>query len=150
MKVLLLRDVNSLGKRGEIVNVANGYARNYLIPRGLAVEATEGIIKNVEQQLRETQRREAKRRREMEEAIKRLAEERLIIPVAMGKEGKLFGSVGTKEIANALAEKGIKVDRRHIDLESPLKHIGIYKVRVRFGEDLHGEITVELVPKEGK
>ncbi|MGB9797093.1 MAG: 50S ribosomal protein L9 [bacterium] len=148
MKVLLIKDVPGLGKQGEIKDVADGYARNYLIPRGLAEEATEGVLKSVEQRLKELKKKEERMRREVEYAIQKLMGEYLVIPVAMGKDGKLFGSVGSKDIAEALAERGIQLDRRDIELEAPLKHIGVYKVPVRMPTGQRVEITVELVPKE--
>jgi large subunit ribosomal protein L9 len=148
MKVFLIKDVPGLGKQGEIKDVADGYARNYLIPRGLAEEATEGILKSVEQRLRELRKKEERINKQVEEAIEKLMGEYLVIPVAMGKDGKLFGSVGNKDIAQALSERGIKLDRKDIELEAPLKHIGVYKVPVKMPTGQRVEITVELVPKE--
>lgn len=148
MKVLLLKDVPGLGKQGEIKNVSDGYARNYLIPRGLAEEATEGVLKSVEQRLQQLKKKEERLRKEIEQAIEKLKGERLVIPAAMGKDGKLFGSIGNKDIAQLLSEKGINVDKRDIELETPLKHIGVFQVPIRMPTGQRVEITVEIVPKE--
>lgn len=148
MKVLLLKDVPRLGKQGEIKEVSDGYARNYLIPRGLAEEAKEGVLRSVEERLQQLKRKEERLRKEVEEAIEKLKNERLVIPVAMGKDGKLFGSIGNKDIANLLSERGLKIDKKDIELEAPLKHIGVFEVPIRMPTGHRVEITVELVPKE--
>lgn len=148
MKILLLKDVPNLGKQGEIKEVADGYARNYLIPRGLAEEASEGVLKSVEQRLQQLKKKEERLRKEVEAAIEKLRGERLVIPVAMGKDGKLFGSVGNKDIAQLLLERGINVDRKDVELETPLKHIGVFQVPIRMPTGERVEVTVELVPRE--
>lgn len=148
MKVLLLKDVPRLGRQGEIKEVSDGYARNYLIPRGLAEEAREGVLKSVEQRLQQLKKKEERLRKEVEEAIEKLKSEKLVIPVAMGKDGKLFGSIGNKDIANLLSERGLKIDKKDIELEAPLKHIGVFQVPLRMPTGHRVEITVELVPKE--
>jgi len=148
MKVFLLKDVPRLGKQGEIKDVSDGYARNYLIPRGLAEEADEGILKSVEQRLQQLKKKEERLRQEVEAAVEKLKGEKLVIPVAMGKDGKLFGSVGNKDIAQLLVQRGINVDKKDIELETPLKHIGVHQVPLRLPTGQRVEITVELVPKE--
>lgn len=148
MKVLLLKDVPRLGRQGEIKEVSDGYARNYLIPRGLAEEATEGILKSVEQRLQQLKKKQERLMEEVKAMIENLKSERLVIPVAMGKDGKLFGSVGSKDIAQLLSQKGLKIDKKDIELEAPLKHIGVFQVPLRLPTGQRVEITVELVPKE--
>ncbi|MBC7326903.1 50S ribosomal protein L9 [bacterium] len=148
MKVLLLKEVPGLGKQGDIKDVSDGYARNYLIPRGLAEELTEGTMKSLQQRLEQLKKKEERLKKEVEAAIEKLKNERLVVPVAVGKDGKLFGSIGNKDIAQLLAERGIKVDKRDIEMDSPLKHIGVFQIPIRMPTGQRVEITVELVPKE--
>lgn len=140
MKVILLKDVKGQGKQGEVKNVSEGYALNFLIPRGLAVAATEGNLK----QLENKKKAESKRKdREKEEAAK-LAEkmEQITIQVKAksGEGGRLFGSITSKQIAQELAAKKIKIDKRKIDLPEPIRTLGVTMVPIK----LHPEVTAEV------
>lgn len=146
MRVILLQDVKTLGKKGDVVNASDGYARNYLLPRGLAVEATPGRLKERAVQVeraRIQQAQEEQRARALAGRLKGLV---VRIPVKVGEQGRLFGSVTAKEIAECLeAEHHLQVDRRKIDLKEPIKSPGSYPVTVRVYPELQVEIQVEVV-----
>lgn len=142
MQIILLENVDGLGTRGHRVRVADGYARNFLIPRGLAVNASgagEAIFKEA---IRTRERRELKERRAAEVLLASLAGVEVHIHAQAGEEGKLFGSVTSNEIALALAEKGHPIERKAIQLEEPIKQTGIYAVGVRLAPGVAGEIKV--------
>jgi len=147
LKVILTNDVQNLGKSGELKEVADGYARNFLIRRKLAVPAAGGAYRAWQHDIAS---REEKRRREREEAeiaAQRIASTTLTMGVKVGEGGKLYGSIGAKDIADALGRRGIEVDRHKIDLEEPLKTLGTYKVAVRVFQGLNPEVTVVVEPK---
>ena len=142
MEIILLENVDGLGTRGHRVRVADGYARNFLIPRGLAVNAAgagEAIFKEA---IRTRDRRELKERRAAEALLASLAGVEVHIHAQAGEEGKLFGSVTANEIALALAEKGHAIERKAIQLEEPIKQTGVYAVAVRLGPGVAGEVKV--------
>lgn len=140
MEVILREDIEKLGHRGQVVKVAPGYARNFLLPKKLAVAATASNKKIVEQERDAYLRREAKAKNEAEELGRMLAGVTITITQRAGEEGHLFGSVTTKDIADALERQNYTIDRRKIQLEDPIKNTGEYKVPVR----LHREVTAEL------
>ena len=148
MKVILTSDVADLGKSGELKDVADGYARNFLIARKLAVPAAGGAYRAWQHDVAS---REEKRKREREEAevlVARVTSKTLTMGVKVGEGGKLFGSVTAKEIAEALGRRGIEVDRHKIELDDPLKQLGTYKVAVRVHPGLEpAEVTVVVEPK---
>lgn len=147
MKVILLEDVKNLGPKGAVVEVSDGYARNYLLPRRLAVEATPGRLKELE-----TRRAsEDRRRREEETRARELAAKleglELTIAVRAGEGGRLFGAVGTKDIAAALSSQhGLEVDKKKILLEDPIKQLGDYLVTVKLHPAVQARIRVSVVP----
>jgi large subunit ribosomal protein L9 len=147
MKVILTNDVDKLGKSGELKVVADGFARNFLIPRHLAVPAAGGAYRAWQHDIAN---REDKRKREREDAeiaAQRIASTTLTLGVKVGEGGKLYGSIGAKDIADALARRGIEVDRHKVDLDEPLKTLGTYKVAVRVFQGLSPEVTVVVEPK---
>jgi large subunit ribosomal protein L9 len=147
VKVILTADVAPLGKSGELKDVADGYARNFLIPRKLAVPASGGAFRAWQHDIAS---REEKRRREREEAevtAQRISSTTLTMGVKVGEGGKLYGSITAKDIADALGRRGIVVDRHRIDLEEPLKQLGTYKVAIRVYPGLTPEVTVAVEPK---
>ena len=148
MKVILTADVADLGKSGELREVADGFARNFLIPRKLAVPAAGGAFRAWQH---DVANREEKRKREREEAevlVARVTSTTLTMGVKVGEGGKLFGSVTAKDVAQALGRRGIEVDRHRIELEEPLKQLGTYKVAVRVHPGLDpAEVTVVVEPK---
>lgn len=140
MEVILREDVEKLGNRGQVVKVAPGYARNFLLPKRLAVAATEANKKIVEQEREAYLRREAKVAGEAADLAKMLAGITLTITQKAGENDQLFGSVTAKDIADALEKQGYTIERRKIVLEEPIKSLGEYKVPVR----LHREVTAEI------
>lgn len=148
-KVLLREDVDDLGARGEIVRVRAGYARNYLLPRNLAVEATAGNVKGIESERAALLKKEAKERATAEAQSEKMSSLDLEFRRKAGEQGALYGSVTSMDIAEALRERGYEIDRHRIHLREPLKRLGEYTVPVR----LHREVTIDLkvrVASEGE
>lgn len=146
MKVILREDVEKLGKAGEVVKVADGFGRNYLIPRRLAVIADVRNIKTLEHDRRVIESRAKKARKSAEATAAALSAVSLTLPAKAGEEGKLFGAVTTRDIADALAAAGVTVDRKSIQLPEPIKQLGDYKVKIRVAADVVPEISVSVVP----
>jgi large subunit ribosomal protein L9 len=142
-KVLLREDVDDLGARGEIVRVRAGYARNYLLPRNLAVEATVGNVKGIEAERAALLRKEAKERATAEAQSQQMGSLNLEFKRKAGEQGALYGSVTSMDVAEALRERGYEIDRHRIHLREPLKRLGEYTVPVR----LHREVTIDLKVK---
>lgn len=148
MRVILKEDVKKVGKRGEIVNVADGYARNYLIARGLAVAETKKSLEILSDQKAVEAAEEKKREEEARETAARLEKMLLTFHVNSGKDGRVFGSVSTKQIAEALNRQGIKIDKRKILDTSPIQSLGITRVRVELHRNVIGTIRVQLLGSE--
>ena len=147
MKVILTQDMESLGLGGEIVNVAKGYARNYLIPRGIALEATEQNIRLTEMQRKNI---EIKRIKAKEDAVKlkeKLSGVSVTIAQKVGEEDKLYGSVTTMDIAEQLEKQGITVDRRRMTLDKPIKSLGEFSVTVKLHPEVTAPIRVVVIPE---
>jgi large subunit ribosomal protein L9 len=147
VKVILTKDVPKLGTSGEMKSVADGYATNFLIPQQLAVPAAGGAYRAWQHDVLS---REDKRKREREEAeiaATRIGSTTLTMGVKVGEGGKLYGSITTKDIADALARRGIEIDRHKIDLEEPLKSLGTYKVAVKVFSGMTPEVTIIVEPK---
>lgn len=148
MEVILREDVEKLGTRGQMVKVANGYARNFLLPKRLAVLATDANKKIIEQERQAHLRREAKVVAEAGDLAKLMAEVVVTIAQKAGENDQLFGSVTSKDIAEALEKEGYTIDRRKIILEEPIKTLGEYKVTLRLHRDVPAEITVRVVKEQ--
>jgi large subunit ribosomal protein L9 len=148
MDVILREDIDKLGSRGDVVHVAAGYARNFLLPKRLAVAATDSNKKIVEQERQAHLRKEAKDRSEAEDLGKMMAGVSIVIAQKAGENDQLFGSVTSKDIAEALEKKNYTIDRRKIQLDEPIKQLGEHKVPVRLHKDVTAEITVSVV-REG-
>lgn len=148
MRVILKQDVKKVGKRGEIVEVADGYARNFLIARGLAVAETKKSLEILSGQKAEEAAEEAKREEEAREKAAQMEKMMLTFHVKSGKEGKVFGSVSTKQIAEALNRQGIRIDKRKILDTSPIQSLGITRVRIELHKNVIGTIRVQLVGSE--
>lgn len=140
MKVILRRDVETLGKMGDIVEVSDGYARNYLIPRGLAYYASEAALQRLEEEKRQYQRRLERERLSAQQLAERLRDVVLTIPMRVGEEGRLFGSVTPQMIAQELQLHGFAVDRRAILIEEPIRSLGTFEVQLR----LHPDVVVPV------
>jgi len=148
MKVILREDVEKLGKAGEVVKVADGYGRNYLIPRKLAVQANVRNLKALDHDRRTIETRAKKARKGAEATAGILSSVSVTLSAKAGEEGKLFGAVTSRDIAEALAKAGVEVDRKTIQLPEPIKQVGDYKVKVRVAADIVPEISVHVVPQE--
>ena len=147
MKVILTRDVPKLGKTGEMKTVADGYAQNFLIPQKVAVPASGGSYRAYQHDIAS---REDKRKREREEAeiaATRISSTTLTMGVKVGEGGKLYGSINSQDIADALGRRGIVVDKHKIDLDSPIKALGTYKVAVKVTSGMTPEVTIVVEPK---
>jgi len=148
MKVILKADVKGTGKKGETVEVADGYARNYLIPKGLAVAASEGALRSIEA---ERQAQKAKMERQIAElrALRdQLDGQTIRLAAKCGDAGRLFGSVTNKDVADAIARHiGKPFDRKLVELDTPIKTLGVHSVTLRFGHNITGKVNVEIVPE---
>ena len=146
MKVILLEDIKKLGKKGDLVNVADGYARNYLFPRNLAKEATAGGIKQLKQEKAALENKRKKEKEQAKELAAKLSDTIITLKVKSGEQGKLFGSVTSKDISEALKEQQkIEVDRRKIELSEPIKSLGSYKVDIKLAPEVDAKLTVKIV-----
>lgn len=148
MDVILLRDDRHLGRRGEVVRVKPGFARNYLLPQGLALEATAANKKYFEEQRKKIDATHAREREAAEEIAAQMATVRLEIAKKVGETETLYGSVTATEIGEALLRKGFEVDRRKIDLEGGIKTLGEHPVRIDLHPEVVAEIIVNVVPEE--
>jgi large subunit ribosomal protein L9 len=145
IEVILREDVKSLGRAGELVRVKPGYARNYLLPQGLAYEASEGNKKRIAAETRARTTRDQAERTEAQRFAATLSDVALTLTGKAGEEGKLFGSITAQDIADALAGQGHTVDRRRIELEHPIKTLGHHTVAVRVHPEVHAELRVSVV-----
>ncbi|CCQ96456.1 ribosomal protein L9 [[Clostridium] ultunense Esp] len=140
MRVIFQKDVKGQGKKGEIKEVAEGFARNYLIPKGLAVPATESNLKQMAAKEKSEERRALERLQQAKELAEKLKELELVIPAKAGTGGRLFGAITSKQIAEELTTKKIDLDKKKIELPEPIRMLGRYTVKVH----LHPEVTVNL------
>lgn len=140
MKIILKEDVKSIGSMGQTVDVSDGFARNYLVPRGLAVEANVKNIKSLEHEKKVIQEKARKVKNSVQDLADRLANMTVVIKTKAGEEGKLFGSVTTMDIAEQLKNQGIEIDKKKISLDEPIKRLGTYAVNLK----LHSEITAQV------
>jgi len=149
MKVILIKDVEGLGFFGDIVNVKDGYAMNYLIPRGLALPATEGNVKHVQTILAQKERKLIREKKKAEEIAKKL--EGLVVEITKpaGEGGKLFGSVTPADVVNALKEKGIEIERKNVVFYHPIKEVGVFPVKIRLHKDVAVDIKLDVKPEGG-
>ena len=145
MKVILTEEIRGLGTRGDIVNVKDGYARNYLLPKNLAREATAGNLKSIEQERKKWALLSQKEKEVAEKAAQSVKGVKVTITKRVGENNQLFGSVTANEIADALEAKGVEVDKRRIELAHPIKTLGTHEVDVRLHREVTAHILVEVV-----
>lgn len=146
MKVVLRSDVESLGKKGDLLDVSDGYARNFLVPRGLAITATKGAVKQAATMRRSREAREAREREAAQAVADQLAGQRVEITARAGEGGKLFGSVTAADVVEAvLAQTGVELDRRKAQLAEPIKALGPHEVAVRLHPDVEVTVSVDVV-----
>ena len=146
MQIILIQDVNNLGGSNEVVIVKNGYARNFLIPKKMAVEASSSNLKQLEERVKQLKKKEDKMLAEINKVIAALTEGSINIGAKTGTSGKIFGSVTNVQVARAIREqKGYEIDRRRIQLLDEIKELGTFKAKVDFGNGNETEITLEVV-----
>ncbi len=145
MEVILRQAIENLGKPGDVVKVKPGYARNFLLPRGLAYEATAGNLKRIQQERDRLEAAENERRSGAQSIADKLEQVSLTFSARVGEEGKLFGSVTAADIAQQLEGQGFTVEKRQIDLHEPIKALGVYKVPIRLHADVKPEIRVWVI-----
>ena len=148
MKVILTQDVRGQGKRGQMIEVSDGYARNFLLPRKLAQEATTDNINTMRMNDKATQERQAKERAEALDLRNRMKDMTIVVTAKGGGAGRLFGSVTNTEVSEALAKQaGVQLDKRKIVLDEPIKSVGVYTVKCKLGYEINAELKIEV--KEG-
>jgi large subunit ribosomal protein L9 len=146
MQVILIQDVNNLGGTNEVVNVKNGYARNFLFPRQMAIEASPSNMKQLDERLKQQKKKEEKMLAEVNKVVEVLKESPVKIGAKTGTSGKIFGSVTSVQIARAIRDqKGYEIDRRRIQLIDDVKELGTYKAKIDFGNGQETEIQLEVV-----
>jgi large subunit ribosomal protein L9 len=147
MKVILTKDVVDLGHRGDVVDVSDGYARNYLVPRSLAVKASEGALRQADAVRLAREDAERKARAEAEELAVNLGGSRVVVAARAGDEGKLYGSIGAHDIADAVEKfTGIAIDQRIVKIERPIKDIGLHEVTLMPHSDVSFQVTLDVIP----
>ena len=147
MRIILIKDVPGLGHKGEVVDVADGYARNYLVPRSLGVKATRGAMKQAEALQRSREEMVRKAKNEAEIITQALAGQRVVVAARSADEGKLFGSIGVRDIAEAIEKfTGVAVDHENIDLAAPIKEIGLHEITVRPHPEVEALLTLDVIP----
>ncbi|TDT50467.1 50S ribosomal protein L9 [Fonticella tunisiensis] len=145
MKVILKQDVKGLGKKGDVINTSDGYARNFLFPRGLAIEATEGNMKTLELQKASEAKRKAEELQRARELAKQISEYTLNISVKTGENGKLFGSITSKDIADELKKQyKIDIDKKKIVLDEAIKTTGVYNIEVKVYPEVSARLKVNI------
>ncbi len=145
MEVILRESIPSLGKAGDIVKVADGYARNYLLPQGKAIVSDKKNLASLERQRKKILEIAAKQRQEAEALAQQLESLEIVIPVRVGENDKLYGSVTSQDIVKAVAEKGYTIDKRKVLLDEPIKSLGEFNVQVRLDVDVTAELKVQVV-----
>ena len=149
MKVILAADVEKLGRKGDVVTVADGYGRNFLVPRGLAMTASKGALKQAEQMRRAREELEQKAKEEAAAKVATLGATPVYISARAGEEGKLFGSVTNSDVARAIEEQlGEAIDRRHIRMDDSIRTLGSHQIEVHLHEDVNALVTVEVIAHE--
>lgn len=148
MKVILKQDVETLGSTGEIVNVKNGFGRNYLIPRGIAVPATRGSIKEAEENLRQQAHKLDRVKDDAKALAARLEALDIVIPAKVGEENRIFGTVTTQQVAEIIAARGVEIDRRKIELGEEIRSLGVYPATIKLHGDVTASVKIQVVPED--
>ncbi|MEA2843402.1 MAG: large subunit ribosomal protein [Actinomycetota bacterium] len=148
MKIILRSDVANVGKKGDVIDVSDGYGRNYLVPKGLGMLATDGAISQAAAMRRSRDLKDARDRDAAEQVARVLVSTVIRIPAKAGAEGRLFGSVTSTDVAGAVKDQaGVTLDRRRIHLDDPIKALGVHEVPVRLHADVEFRVSVEVVPQ---
>ena len=143
MKVIFLQDVKGQGKKGQIKDLSEGYVRNFLLPKGLVKPASDGNLKTLELQNASEQKRKEKEKEDAQALAKKLEEMTIVVKAKAGEGGRLFGAITSKQIAEALADKGVKLDKRKIELEEPIRTLGVTQVPVKLHMDVKAKLNVQ-------
>lgn len=147
MRLILTQDVPELGKRGDVVDVADGYARNYLVPKSFAVKASDGALRQAESMRLAREEAERRERESAEQLAQSLSGSRVVVAARSGDEGKLFGSIGSADIAEAIAKfTGVEVDRKIVVMPTPIKDIGLHEILLRPHPDVEFGVTLDVIP----
>jgi large subunit ribosomal protein L9 len=146
MQIILRTDHESLGKVGDLVTVKPGYARNFLIPRGIAFAANKSNLARLDQERKTLQMRDLKERRKAGDVYAQVNGLKLLKSVQVGEEDRMFGAVTSSDIAELIKERGFEIDRRKIQLEEPIKHLGEYNIGIKLHRDITAIVTVDVVP----
>jgi large subunit ribosomal protein L9 len=149
MKVILLKNVDHLGEAGEIHDVANGYGRNYLIPQGMARQATEGAIKQLREEERHAARRRAAAREDATELKSELEDMQVVFTAKVGEDNRIFGTVTTQQIAVELSSRGFDIDRRDISLDEDIRRVGSYTAHIQLHPDVDARLNIQVMPESG-
>jgi len=144
MKIILKQNIENLGNEGDILSVKDGYARNYLIPKGWAKHATKSNIESTQNKIQEKQKKEAKTRENLEALGKQLDKLSLKLELKAGEEGRLFGSVTSQMIVDAIGEKGFKVEKKEVEINETISHVGKYFVNIKLGHGLSGKVKIKV------
>jgi large subunit ribosomal protein L9 len=145
MKVILKEDIKKIGKMGQIVDVADGFARNYLVPKGLAIEANTKNIRSIEHEKKMVHEKARKLKDSAQDLSSKISAMTITIKAKAGEEGKLFGSVTTMDIAEALHNEGIEIDKKKISLEEPIKRLGSYPVNIKLHPDVSLQLNIQVI-----
>ncbi|MDX1741396.1 MAG: 50S ribosomal protein L9 [Rhodothermales bacterium] len=148
MKVILTKDVDNLGQQGEIVTVKDGYGRNFLIPKGLALVATDSVVRH-QQELRRQQAHKILKQKEDAESLRTLIEkEEVVVTARVGEESRIFGTITAQQVATRLAERGLEIDRRKIELDEDIKTLGVYSGSVKLHHDVVAKVKIRVEAEE--
>jgi len=149
MDVILLDDVEHLGEKGEVHEVADGYGRNYLIPQGLARVATDGAVRQLKEEERQQARKQAAQKEEAEKIKKDLEDMQVVFSAKVGEDNRIFGTVTTQQIAVELANRGYDVDRRDIELDEEIRFVGAYTASIQVHQEVTASLDIQVIPESG-
>lgn len=147
MDVILLQDVDHLGSKGEVHEVANGYGRNYLIPQGMARMATQGAINQLQEEQRQQARKVAAKKEEAERVAEELGDMQVVFTAKVGEDNRIFGTITTQQIAVELANRGFEIDRRDIELHEDIRVIGAYKADIKVHTEVSATLDIQVIPE---
>ena len=149
MDVILLDDVEHLGEKGEVHEVADGYGRNSLIPQGLARVATDGAVRQLQEEERQQARKQAAKKDEAEKIKKDLEDMQVVFSAKVGEDNRIFGTVTTQQIAVELSNRGYDIDRRDIDLDEEIRYVGAYTASIQVHQDVTASLDIQVIPESG-
>jgi len=149
MDVILLDDVEHLGEKGEVHEVADGYGRNYLIPQGLARVATDGAVRQLKEEERQQARKQAAKKEEAEQIKKDLEDMQVVFSAKVGEDNRIFGTVTTQQIAVELSNRGYDIDRRDIELDEEIRFVGAYTATIQVHQDVQASLDIQVIPESG-